>query len=174
MVTFLGAIHGETTVEAMVLSATMMFGYLLHIMIYFGHMITAYIKKIGDQFEFSYRLRVIMRLLDDWDVKANVKSSIIDAYNMLWEKRNGHRVLPKLFFELPQTLQKQCSLDTFWFSIKHSQLLSGIDDSFVKHMALHMECQYYMPGEYLYHLHELKTKFVYIVSGVVQVSLSSK
>lgn len=148
----------------------MVVGYLLHIMIYFGQLITAYIKKIGDQFEFSYRLQVVTRMLDNWNIDTNIKSSIIDAYNILWEKRAGRRRLPCLFRVLPKTLQKQCTLDLYWYFIMHSQLFGGLDHSFIRNLSLSMECYYYMPGEYLYKLNELKTRMIYIVSGVVQVS----
>ncbi|GJQ69135.1 hypothetical protein Trydic_g6293 [Trypoxylus dichotomus] len=164
-----GLIHSKNWSESLVISLTMTIGYLLHIMIYFGELITAYIKKISDQFEFSYRLQVIMRMLDNWNVDANVKTHIIDAYNILWDKRAGQRELPRLFHELPLTLQKQCSLDVHWYFIKHTQLLADMDQAFIRNMSLLMKCQYHMPGEYLYRLNEMKTRMVYIVSGVVQI-----
>lgn len=150
----------------------MIIGYLLHIMIYFAEMITAYIKNISDQFQFSYRLQVVMRMLENWNVDTNVKSQIIDAYNILWDKRAGQRKLPELFHVLPRTLQKQCSLDSFWYFIRHSKLLENMDQAFIRNLSLHMECHYFMPGEYLYRLNEMKTRMVYIVSGVIQVNFN--
>ncbi|KAI4457605.1 voltage and ligand gated potassium channel [Holotrichia oblita] len=164
-----GIIHAVSWYESLILSATMIIGYLLHIMIYFAEMITAYIKKISDQFEFSYRLQVVMRMLENWNVDTNVKSQIIDAYNILWEKRAGQRKLPEVINLLPKTLQKQCSLDSFWYFIKHSKLLANMDQAFIRNMSLYMECHYFMPGEYLYRLNEMKTRMVYIVSGVIQI-----
>ncbi|KAI4458789.1 cyclic nucleotide-gated cation channel subunit a [Holotrichia oblita] len=124
---------------------------------------------MGDQFQFSSKLDVIGKMLDDWNVSHKTKEEAIEKYNKLWEKKYGNKVMPLSFYNLPKTLRGDCTVDIFWYCFKHSHLLRDLDFAVLKNLSLRMKHEFYMPGEYLYKCNQFKTKMFYIASGVVEV-----
>lgn len=152
-----------------IFSITMILGFLIHIMIFFGQLTALYIKRIADQFIFSSRLEVIAQMLDDWKIDKKIKFDVMDKYNAFWEKMYGEKIMPPYFYNLPKSLQRHCCIDIFWHCFKHSQLFTEMDLPFLTNLSLWMKNEFYMPGEYIYHYNQVKTKMIYIISGVVEV-----
>lgn len=66
-------------------------------------------------------------------------------------------------------MQKEVTLDIFWEALRHSQLFSAQDMPFKRAVSLEMKSEYYLPGDYIYTLGKVKSKMIYIVSGILQV-----
>lgn len=168
---FIGLIKPENTVEVLVIFLTMMSGFLMHIMVLFGRLTAIYLKNMEKQFNFSSRVFATVRLMEDWKIPVETQKSVVEFYELFWEKRKSLKRMPKAFLFLPLSLQSEACVDRFWNALHHSYFFHETDLSFKRYITLKMECNYFSPGEYLLQCGEVKTSMVYIVTGVVQVSV---
>lgn len=73
----------------MIVVAILLTGYLEHIMIFFGRLNAAFLKKFRRQHSFEVRLKRIRALLQDWHVNKELKEKTLNFYNKLWSKTSG-------------------------------------------------------------------------------------
>ena len=149
----------------------MMSGFLMHVMILFGRLTAIYLQNMEKQFNFSSRVFATVRLMEDWKISAETQRKVVEFYELFWEKRKSLKSMPEAFFAIPLSLQSEASVDTFWNALHHSYFFHETDISFKRYITLKMECQCYSPGDYLVQCGEVKMRMVYIVTGVVQVSV---
>lgn len=94
----------------------------------------------------------------------------LEYYNTLWNKRKGISGTPNAFKLLPLPLQKEVTLDIFWEALRHSHLFTHTEMPFKRALSLEMKSEFFLTGDYVYRLGEIKNKMVYIVSGILQVT----
>ncbi|KAI4455199.1 cyclic nucleotide-gated cation channel subunit a [Holotrichia oblita] len=142
-------------------------------MVFVSHLIATFKKDHMNYFEYETQVAKIMGLLDEWDADEDLKKKTLDYYSVFWQKRSGLRDMPEMFNVLPTALKKEVTVDIFWEALRHSHFFGGTGMSFKRSVSLVMKSEFLLPGDFLFRIDELKTKMVYIVSGVVQI-LSSE
>lgn len=150
-----------------------MFGFSLHIMLFLSDLIATFKKEHMNYFEFETRVSQIMGLLEEWEADDELKQKTVDYFSVFWQKRYGLKDMPEMFNLLPTSMQKEVTVDIFWEALRHSHFFASTDMSFKRSISLVMKSEFLLPGDFLFRVDELKTKMVYIVSGVVQVSFMS-
>ncbi|XP_022918862.2 uncharacterized protein [Onthophagus taurus] len=164
-----GNIANESIYDYLAQNITMMVGYLLHMMIFFGDLTAQYIRMFKQQIGFSSRLNIIVGTLNDWKINAPTIKRTIDHYNKFWEVRRSMITIPTIFKVLPLALQKEVTLDMFWESLDHSHFFKDADFNFKRSLCLGMQPEIYLPGDVLVQRGRLKTKMFYVSAGVIQV-----
>lgn len=81
--------------------------------------------------------------------------------------------MPSAFRLLPLPLQKEVTLDIFWEAIRHSHLFANAEMPFKRALCIEMKSEFYLVGDYVFRLGQMKNKMVYIVSGILQVEHES-
>lgn len=138
-------------------------------MIFFGELTAAFIQNYWHHNEYTSRLKKIVYLMNDWNVDKEVQKKTIEYYTVFWERRLGMRDIPEAFDLLPVSMRKDVTVDIFWESFRHSHLYAETSIAFKRSISMVMKNDFLLPGDYLFRVGQLKTKMVYIVSGVVQV-----
>lgn len=169
MYNYRGTVHAVTVLERVTVIWTMVVGFSMHGMYYLGCLTEAMQKNCLRQYEFERRLSLIMDLLVEWEMPGEIKDRTMEYYVTLWERRNGIPSMPKSFELLPQPLQKEVALDVFFEALRHSHIFRDKSVAFKRALSLKMKCEFYLPGDYVFQLKQLKNKMVYIVSGVIQI-----
>ncbi|PSN49319.1 hypothetical protein C0J52_04267 [Blattella germanica] len=85
-----------------------------------------------------------------------------------WKKRFGVKIFD-LASLLPTVGIREVCLDIYWAAFKHSHVFRNMDVSFLAVVATHMRYDFCLPGDVIFRQNELKSKMIYIVSGVIQV-----
>lgn len=159
----------NTVTELVIVSMTILSGYLFHIMLAYGELTAAYLKQLKRHFQFSRKYVAVKKLLDEWQVDDEVKLKTDQYYHEFWRKRRGYRKVPPLIDTLPLSLSKHVRLDIFWDALRHSHVLGGEDMAFKKTIAVMMRNDFYLPGDIVFKGGELRNKLIYVISGIIQV-----
>lgn len=138
---------------------------------FFGHLTVGRIQSLRRLHEYSKRTKQIELLLKEWSIKKEVKNRTMEYYKNLWNNRSGVNILPQSFSFLPEPLQKEVTCDIFWEALRHSTFFSGTEISLKRAVSMYMKSEFYLPGDYIYKVQHYKTKMIYIVSGILQVTL---
>lgn len=152
----------------------MLIGYFNHMVYFFGHLTVGRMRNLRRQHEYSRRAKQIQRILDEWEVKKDVKKATLEYYKALWTYRSGIKDMPKCFNILPAPMQKEITCDIFWEALRHSSIFSDCELPLKRAISLVMKSEFYLTGDYVYKIRHYKTKMIYIASGIVQVSYKYK
>lgn len=155
-----------------VMLLTMLLGYFSHVIYYYGQLTVAHIKKLRRQHDYSRRMKLIEKTLNDWNTNKELKLETMRYYRTLWKRRSGIKDMPKCFNVLPRPMQKEITCDIFWEALRHSSLFSNTELPFKRAISLWMKCEFLLPGDYVYKINHYKTKMIYIVSGILQVRIN--
>lgn len=151
-----------------------LFGYIEHIMLFFGSLNAVYVKRFRKQHEFERRMRHINDLLDRWCVEKELKERTLQYYNTLWDRRGGVSEMPNIFKQLTLPLQKEVTVDVFWEALRHSQMFAKEEMPFKRAVSREMRSECFLPGDYIYRIGEFKCKMIYIITGIIQVRSNVK
>lgn len=149
--------------------AVMLIGYFNHIVYFFGHLTVGRLRNLRRQHEYSRRAAQIQRILDEWDVKKDIKKRTLEYYETLWRSRSGIRDVPQCFNILPIPMQKDITCDIFWEALRHSSIFSNTDLPLKRAISMAMKSEFYLPGDFVHKAGHFKTKMIYIASGIIQV-----
>lgn len=147
----------------------MLMGFVIHNLIYYGQLTRAYAKLFRRQFLFVDNFNSIKKFLADLEIDDEWRKKTVEYYSVFWEMRCGIKKMPQIFCLLPTPLQKEVTVDIYWEALRHSHLYGQEDISFKRALSLEMQSEFFLPGDYVYRLDKLKSKMVYIVSGILQV-----
>lgn len=159
-----------TTNEKIFALVVIFCGFFLFFMIFFGELTAAYIQSYWHHYEYTARLKKIVYLLNDWRVDKEVQKKTIEYYTVFWERRLGMKDMPVAFEMLPISMRKDVTMDLFWDCFRHSHIFQNSSMAVKRSISIVMKNEFLLPGDYLIRTGQLKTKMVYVVSGVVQVS----
>ncbi|KAI4460643.1 cyclic nucleotide-gated cation channel subunit a [Holotrichia oblita] len=165
----LGPVYGITPTEKIFVLIIIFCGFFLFFMIFFGELTAAYIQSYWHHYEYTARLKKIVYLLNDWRVDREVQKKTIEYYTVFWERRLGMKDMPVAFEMLPISMRKDITMDIFWDCFRHSHIFESTSMAVKRSISMVMKNEFLLPGDYLLKTGQLKTKMVYIVSGVVQV-----
>ncbi|KAK4878713.1 hypothetical protein RN001_011219 [Aquatica leii] len=160
---------GITIVERLITLTTMLLGFILHYLTYLGMLLIAYLKVHKKQLTWSENFKDIQKYLVYSKVNKEWCDKTIAYYKYLWKERSGIKDMPKTFRRLPMQLQKEVTVDIYWEAFKHSHLFCGQSLAFKRDLSLQMKNEFFVPGDYVYKVREVKDKMIYIVSGILQV-----
>ncbi|GJQ83461.1 hypothetical protein Trydic_g8587 [Trypoxylus dichotomus] len=162
-------VNPELNKELLYYIWTLLLGFTLHMMVYVSNLISIFKKDNMNYFEFQTQVDKIVGLLNEWEVDDELKQKTVEYYKVFWQQRQGLKEMPEMFNLLPTSLKKEVTVDIFWEALRHSHFFAKTDMSFKRSVSLVMKSEFLLPGDFLFRVDELKTKMVYIVSGVVQI-----
>lgn len=148
----------------------MLIGFIIHFMLFFAHLTETFKKLYRRQFTFIDNLDNIKKVLEELNIEKDWRHKTIDYYSIFWDKRSGIKDLPQIFERLPIPLQKEITLDIYWEALRHSHLFGEEDMAFKRELSLKMKSEFYLSGDYIYLMNDLKSNMIYISSGVLQVN----
>lgn len=157
-------------IEILLFILAMLIGFTLDMLVFKGCLIAAFKRSNNNYNEYKIRTSAIMKLLEGWNTDAKLMTKTTEFFDVFWEKRNGVSSMPAIFQRLPVAVQKEVTVDMFWNAMRHSHIFAGLDMSFKRSVSFMMRNEFLLPGHFLYKRGELKSKMVYVVSGVLQVN----
>lgn len=99
---------------------------------------------------------------------ALLKTTLETYYAAFWKTRHGVLNSAQIANILPEIRQSEIQLDLSWKCFQHSQLFRGEELHFLHHLATYVQNSFKSAGEILYKKGEVKSKMIYVVSGIVQ------
>lgn len=107
--------------------------------------------------------------MDDWDVSKEMRAKTLHYYDELWKRRKGFKTVPLCINKLPRCLLLELNVDIFWEALRHSHIFCNVEIPVKRELTIMMKSEFFVPGDIIYKKNELKSKMIFIVSGVVQV-----
>lgn len=164
-----GEIFVMAATESVLFLLTMLIGHLMHYMIFLGHLIISNMNQQRRHFNYVRRIQGIKTILEVWRIDNKLKNLTLNYYENLWERYSGIKYMPPAYELLPVPLKKEVMLDLFWDALSHSHLFQKEDVPFKRALSLEMKSEFYQPGDFVIEINQLKTKMIYISSGVLEV-----
>ena len=107
----------------------------------------------------------------------NIKSELYEdyekiarnVYSLLWSKKRGIVMENITGKYLLKVMFKEISLDVMWDALQHSHLFRNESPSYLRYISTLMTHQFLSPGQFIFKKNELKSKMVFISSGVIDI-----
>ncbi|KAJ9599843.1 hypothetical protein L9F63_009883, partial [Diploptera punctata] len=105
---------------------------------------------------------------DEKTINKTLIKRVKHNYETCWENYKGLRKVEVPSF-VPNVTKRIMCVDIFWEAFQHSHIFRESDVPFLRVLSSFFETTFYLPGDIICKKHELKTKFIYVVTGVIQI-----
>ncbi|KAJ9599839.1 hypothetical protein L9F63_009879 [Diploptera punctata] len=139
-------------------------GYIL------GYLTSTLIHKRHNTYKYTQYTERAKNYMKFHQIDEQLQQKLFIFYEEMAQRKDDFEEID--FFEiLPLSFVKEIKIDMHWAVFKHTHLFRNMDMAFLQTLALEMRSNFYLPGEILYRCNGYKRKMVYVVSGIIEVSI---
>lgn len=131
--------------------------------------INDFTRSQAHKYNFKNNIANVAKSLKDKKIPPMIVATCMDFFHTFWMHRNGYKETHKIFEIIPFPLYQQIVLDVSWIPLKHSKLFKNMDLQFLRFISTFMTQKFMLEGELVFQKNHLKSKMIYIASGVIQI-----
>lgn len=135
------------------------------------------LSRIGNDFLMFNRHKYYLKMLLKY-VLAEMKmlhapksmyQSVLKYFKDSWTHFRGYNLTSSNINFIQQGLRTEILLDIYCMAFKHSKVFRGADVRHVRFLSKLCTRKIYQQDEYIFEKGEMKSKMIYVVSGIVQI-----